>query len=772
MTIFAPPGHGSSAIDTGDIPASLRFRRSASASISTGVTTTATSTYFCFFKQGALDAINPIFDGNIKINANNTITAFGLTTSAVKRDPTSQHWIHVSNNGLVFDGVNLGAVTTSAITNLRIGYDGTNYADMYGSRMCCVSGSSLPYTDFVYFNSTINEWVCKSQSAIKALVDAGGSAGFMYDFDNATSLTTLGYDKSSKGNNATLNNFSLTAGTTYDHMLDVPGNSFATLNPLDKLANPAGYITPTEGNLKGGSFGNNLSPFTVALPPTGKWFAQMHLATSSFPEYGLASFNGRGGGSATGVMAVYNGSYLAEGANGGTDGNYASASGDVGIVAVDVDANKCWLGRFRSGTTVWLGGGNPATGSSPTFSAGGGGGVYSTSFNAQVYRHVFVASGAGSDVWVAMPGQAPLHSSATYDSASGGYFCGTPPTGFKALCQRNLPDISPATLLDPTDHHVDITVTKSGDTSFTLPWDASVYDTFFEIKRRNASGDWYQIDGLRGYDKILKSNSTAAETTDANVLGVSGTTCTLKSTLADGIYIVSATKAGLSAARQTNTDGSITSTVSRNVDSGFSIVTYTGTGANATVGHGLGAAGKTRFIKARTGAATEWAAYYGDGTKYLYLSSTAGAGTNSAFWNNTNDTSTTFSLGTINHVNGNAVNYVAYCYADSAIQKSFSYTGNGSADGAHVDVGFKIGRARLKCSSTTGNWTVLDSARSDSNVADDVLYENLANAEATSALADITSRGIKFRIATDPNSAQTFIGHAWAATTGKYSLAR
>lgn len=710
-----PVGFGSSGIDTGDIPAALRFRRSASASITTNTNPATTSTYFCLFKQGALGAINPIFDGNIKINANNTITAFGLTTTAVARDPTSFHWMHVSNNGLVFDGVNLGAVTTSAITGLRLGYDGTNYADMYGARMCVVSGTSLPYTDFVTFNTTINEWVVKSKSAIKALVDAGDAESSMYEFDDATSLTTLGYDESSKANNATLNNFSLTAGTTYDHMLDggAAYGSFSTLNS----------IYPSAANITNG----NLTSGTTAVRAS-----QNALAYDSKWEV-------TAGGSAVTAGVI---------------------SGTGTTNTTTVTANKTFA--FRLTTAGALDYKNVTDAGSWT--------SITTGLTGEQYPYGITAAANWNF------GQAPLHASATYQSAAGGYFFDTT-AGFKALCQRNLEE--PA-ILNPEDHHIDIAVTKSGDTNFTLPWDADTYDTFFEIKRRDSAGDWYQIDGLRGYTKILKSNSTAAETTDANVLGISGTTGTLKSTLADGTYIVSATKAGLSASRQTNTDGSITSTVSRNVDSGFAIALRDGTGANGTFGHGLGAAIKFRITKARdlaNGTARLWYVWHTvlTGMEFLYLDQTAAKQTLASIWNSTTPSSTLCYIGTENAVNniaGGVTRYVEYLYADSAIQKSFSYTGNASTDGAYADVGFKMGRALLKCSTTTGNWTVLDSVRSDSNVADDVIYENLTNAEATSALADLTSRAIKFRIATDPNSAQTFVGHAWASVTGKYSLSR
>lgn len=762
---------GTSGVDTGDIPASLRFR--GAQYLSRTITTDATSTYVMKVKRGKLGVVSPIIETNIRFNANDTLTAFGLTTTAVFRDPTAWILIHISNNGLYVNGQSLGAVTTSAITNGRIGYDGTNYFDGYMARFCVVGGSASAYTDFGYFNTEINEWVSKSQSQVKAVVDAGGTNSFMLDFDDATSLTTLGYDKSSKGNNWTLNNFSLTAGTTYDHMLDVPGNSYATLNPLSltqhgaradlKWANLFADGSPytSTGNMNNSLGMQATQPVYFEITTDSSWTLSGQAAGFGFIPPGVSIPAGQMPGQVSNSFSFFFGGGAAWGKrqNGGAGTNISltnSVAGTVMMVAYNPLTGNAWVGKDGA----WNGSGNPSTGANPDLT-----GISSSAVEPVVYTY---RDGVNNNCQLHVnAGQRPF----TY----------TPPTGFKALCQANLPDVN-ATLLDPADHHVEVLVTKSSTTqNFTLPWDASAYDTLFEIKRRDAAGSWYQIDGLRGYNKYLVSNSTAAEVTDANVLSVSGTTCTLGSSVANGTYLISATKAGLSASRQTNTDGSITSTVSRNVASGFSIVTYTGTGVNATVGHGLGVA--PRFVVARKTNAAYWWVWHSSfvsagNSDYLILNQTGqkgyldGAPSSVNLWNATAPNATVLSIGNYAGINVASQQMVFYCYADSPIQKSFSHTGNASTDGAYADVGFKMGRALLKCSSTTGNWTVLDSTRSTENVADDVLYENLTNAEATSALADLDSRAIKFRISTDPNSAQTFIGHAWAAVTGKYSAAR
>jgi hypothetical protein len=704
-------------IDTGDIGHSLRFRRSASSYIATGVTTAATSTYFAFFKQGALDAINPIFDGNIKINANNTVTAFGLTTSAVKRDPTSHHWIHVSNNGLVIDGQNLGAVTTSAITNLRIGYDGTNYADMYGSRMCCVSGTSLPYTDFVTFNSTINEWVVKSKSAIKALVDAGGAASFMYEFDDASSLTTLGNDYSSKNNDATLNNFSLTAGTTYDWMLDVPGNSYATLNPLDYYG-----TAPINGNLTfTKSAGVNALASATWLLPTGKWYWEVNVTTVRAAA--LVTAIGISGRSAQDTGNNNLGTFADQYAylNGGNKINNSSSvaygaaytSGDVIGIAYDADA----------GTLVFY---KNNTSQGTAYSS-----IPSGSMRPMAYSN-------GDDLSYNF-GQRP--------------FADTPPTGFKALCQANLP--TPA-ILNPKEHF-DVKLDTGANIKTTS--EAVFPSNFFEwIKDRGNSNNHQLIDIVRGSSAVLQSNTTAAETTYSAPSGSS---------------VGWVWKAG--GAAVTNNAGSISSQVSANVEAGFSIVTWDGNGntsSGETIGHGLSKILGMFITKKRNAVGTD----YGWSTWHKGLSSTNGiwleqtSAQNPGMIAASPVSSTTFIPFANDYNNVLNATYITYCFAEiPGFSKIDSVVMNSSTDGANVDCDFKPKYILAKRIDSTSDWFEKDSVRNPYNVATAVLSANTSSAEASSGFdIDFTSRGFKIRT----SLAGTYIFYAVADVAAKYSLAR
>ena len=203
-----------------------------------------------------------------------------------------------------------------------------------------------------------------------------------------------------------------------------------------------------------------------------------------------------------------------------------------------------------------------------------------------------------------------------------------------------------------------------------------------------------------------------------------------------------------------NTDGSITPTGLRaNPSAGFSIVTYNGTGSNATFGHGLNAAPELVIVKCRSDA-QNWAVQHSalGPTYYGYLQSTNAFSTTSGgpFWNNTAPTSSVVNVGTDNDTNASGKTYVAYCFAPVAGYSAFgSYTGNGSSDGPFVYTGFRPAFLLVKAftSGSAEHWYILDSVRNTSNVVDNTLFPSLSNAEDTdpSNNFDFLSNGFKLR---------------------------
>jgi hypothetical protein len=301
------------------------------------------------------------------------------------------------------------------------------------------------------------------------------------------------------------------------------------------------------------------------------------------------------------------------------------------------------------------------------------------------------------------------------------------------------------------------------------------------IKNRSAANSHQLADSIRGVTKYLFSDATSAEETRTDqVTALSASGFSLSALVVNTAvnntgnnYVGWQWKAGGTAV--SNTAGTITSSVSANTTAGFSVVTYTGTGANATVGHGLGVAPSLVICKDRS-AAQGWITYHisSGATNYLVLNATTAATASSTAWNNTAPTSSVFSVGVNSGTGGLTDPYVAYCWAPVAGYSAFgSYTGNGSADGPFIYTGFRPRWIMIKSSSAAESWYIWDTARDTYNVESAQLYPNLSNAEASAISIDANSNGFKCRSATVVNtSAATYIYAAFAENPLKYANAR
>jgi hypothetical protein len=226
----------------------------------------------------------------------------------------------------------------------------------------------------------------------------------------------------------------------------------------------------------------------------------------------------------------------------------------------------------------------------------------------------------------------------------------------------------------------------------------------------------------------------------------------------------------------TNNNGSISSQVSANTLAGQSVVTYTGTGANATVGHGLASAPELIIAKSRS-QISQWVVYTKTtgASQYMYLNQTIAATTNTVVWQGVSPTTTVFSLGTGTDANANGVTNVALCFHSvPGYSKVGSYTGNSSTDGPYVECGFKPKYVLVKRAvGGTDNWAILDTVRSPYNLAEANVYANASDAE-TSAFTDIdfTATGFKLRNTFENASGSTYIFYAVADVAGKFALGR
>ncbi|HSG51135.1 MAG TPA: hypothetical protein VLA40_03430, partial [Rheinheimera sp.] len=363
------------------------------------------------------------------------------------------------------------------------------------------------------------------------------------------------------------------------------------------------------------------------------------------------------------------------------------------------------------------------------------------------------------------------------------------PSGFKALCTQNLPTPTiGATSTTQANHYFDINLSAATGATRTVSGFNFQPDMVWSKNRTySTNGRWGQIDSVRGVNKTLCSNLTDAEVTsqsdlltafnsdgfslgaDANAYGWN------YNQGGNSQYAYWAWKAN--GAGSSNTAGTITSTVSANTTSGFSIVTYTGTGSNATVGHGIGTAPQMVIIKQRNGIATYWCVYHTSLASgfAVYLNATFAAGSDPGTFNSTAPTSTVFSIGTSTATNTNGNTYVAYCFAPVAGYSAFgSYTGNGSTDGPFVYLGFRPRYIMQKRTDSTGTWELYDTARDTYNVMSADLAANLSDAETSVARFDSLSNGFKIRTtgAATNASGGTYIYACFAENPFKYSLAR
>ena len=269
-------------------------------------------------------------------------------------------------------------------------------------------------------------------------------------------------------------------------------------------------------------------------------------------------------------------------------------------------------------------------------------------------------------------------------------------------------------------------------------------------KNRTGTQPHQLLDIIRGANNILTPNTNAAALADSQILNSfdsAGYTLGSQDQLNDTgqTYVGWNWKAG--GASSSNTDGSITSTVSVNTTSGCSIVTYTGAGSVATIGHGLGVAPKMIIFK-RTDVASDWIVYHeGTGSNsFCYLNTTTSQSADSSILNNTSPTSSVFTIGTTNGLNQGAA--IAYCFAEKqGFSKISTYVGNGqgNANGTFVYTGFKPSFVFIRNVDFDSNWNNFTGKIPGYNQINDTLQPNLSSAENGTFAFDMLSNGFKHR---------------------------
>jgi hypothetical protein len=539
-------------------------------------------------------------------------------------------------------------------------------------------------------------------------------------------------------------------------MTDVPtltsatAANYATLNPLNKALSAGNGFSNGNLTYSQGAETDGQAVATI-VPTTGKWYCELVYPTATgYPVIGVH----RGGD----VGLWYNIGIAYRGNSGdkiidSSSSAYGAAFGvnDVMGIALNLDAgtvtfykNNTSQGAITlpSSTTGW----SPYLGWSYNL---GNGTVGHINF-----------------------GQRP--------------FAYTPPTGFVALNTFNLPTPTiGATASTQANKYFDAKLYTGTGSSLSVTGYGFSPD-FVWIKERSGAADHALYDAVRGVQKQLESNTTTAETTETTGLTALNSDGFTVGALAQvntntDTYVAWAWDAN--GAGSSNTDGTITSTVSANTSAGFSVVTYTGTlssAGTATVGHGLGVAPQVIISKGRNQAAN-WAVHHtslSTSNKYLRLNTTDAEADGAIYGSISNPSSTVFTTNYVTGYNESGINYVAYCFAEVAGYSAFgSYTGNGSTDGPFVYTGFRPKYILVKrTDSGAYQWAIWDSSRNTYNAAGTNLWTDSSEAEATSTSyeIDMLSNGFKLRTtSTSRNgSGGTHIYAAFAESPFKYANAR
>jgi Protein of unknown function (DUF1566) len=271
------------------------------------------------------------------------------------------------------------------------------------------------------------------------------------------------------------------------------------------------------------------------------------------------------------------------------------------------------------------------------------------------------------------------------------------------------------------------------------------------IKQRNGTGSNSVFDTARGAGNAIITNATGAQSTDSAFSAFNSSGFSLNGS-----------------SYQINFSGdTYASWTFREAPKFFDVVTYTGNGANRTIAHNLGSVPGMIIVK-RTDTTGDWQVYHRSlaNTEYMVLNSTAGKATGTTRWNSTTPTSTVFSLGTDATVNASGSTYVAYLFAHDAggfgasgtdnVVSCGSYTGNGSATGPVIDLGWEPQWLLIKSATQGGeDWQLFDVMRGWS-VTDPkwILRPNMSNAESSSAsiLANSSPNSTGFQITASHSS--------------------
>ena len=667
----------------------------------------------------AVDTTQATASNRIKFYVNGSqITAFGTATY-----PSQNASLFVNNN----------------INHRLGGYQPVSGPfDGYLTEINFIDGQALTPSSFGETNAITGVWQPKKYGGTY------GTNGFYLNFSDNSTAAALGTDFSGNSNTWTVNNISVTAGVTYDSMLDAPlgagggerGN-YCVLNPLDKnwwLAAVSTQATISNANLTASAGAADTKVASTISVLGGKYYAEVTVTSMEITNIIVSGY----------APTTFEIAYINDGAKSvnRTQTSYGASYGVGDIIGIAVDASSNQVTFYKNNTSQ--------------------GTITNTFIGSAIFIGAYLYNSNLSFNF----GQRP--------------FSYTPPTGFVALNTQNLPT---PTISNGASYMAATTYTGTGaaQSISNAVNGVSFQPDFVWLKNRASAYSHLLYDSIRGTSLYLSSNTTGAEVSYALALtafnsnGFSVGTDPAANESTKGIVAWQWNAGGSTV---TNTSGTISAQVRANPTAGFSVVTYTGNGSTGTVGHGLGVAPSMMIFKQRS-TVRDWIVYHitlGAGNR-VFLNLTDASGASTANFNNTAPTSSVFSIGATTATNESSGTYVAYCFAAVAGYSAFgSYTGNGSTDGPFVYLGFRPRFVMLKRTDVANDWAILDTARNTFNVTTQVLFPNSSVVEGTQTTPmDILSNGFKVRNGADNYinaSGGTYVYACFAENPFKISLAR
>lgn len=677
-------------------------------------------------------------------------------------NPSNKYYLNSGNNGTLSFYPSIKAKTSIEFYAYTDGATGATVSADGGAAINITGGAGNSW-NFTYHNLNVTELSELSVTGV-----AGGTfqvGGFRVD--------GVWYPVGHYSHKVDIITDSPTANGVDDGVGGNFSSNYAILNTLDQ-AN-GNQITVKDGGygMRCTSTGNKHIRSSIGIT-SGKfyWEVKTTAATPDF-HYGLyaeartsagGQFNELGGGYLGGTAETYG--YWPHNTASGTNARWRNNGTDpvtglpqleqnqILMFAYDYDNGKIWLGIngtwFNNGSGV----GNPAAG------------AFSLPVNVALPTD-------GTPVY---PTFMHYNTEKAYVNFGQQPFVYPAPTGFKCLCADNMTiDID-----KPTGYFASTKYTGNGSTQTIT---TGFTPAMVWIKESNAFHSAF-TDTIRGaYNTVSSSRVDIAE--NSSTEGVSGFPAGGFSLSGDGFYFQNrsaetyyswAWKGG-SAGGTANSDGTRASTVSANLTSGFSVVTYNSGASGDTIGHGTTKTPAMIWVKNRTGTNLDWMVWTRDygSAEVINLNNTGARSTSATNTFISNVNSSTFTIGSSGIVTGDCV---AYVFSDvPGFCKVGYYTGTLDSDGAFINTGFRPSMIIYR--REDGQWWFQFDKNTypynnDGTSVTPAFAPNLPNGLfTTNSATDILSNGFKLRINDNAsNDTNEFLYIAIAEFPFKYARGR